>query len=82
MANLEACLSVMEEKMMRFDDVLDRLKNEISNAEKKEEALVKHKEHIIQEEIFRKRIQEELKIQEMTLQMKSNEYKKTNKTVN
>ena len=47
MGNLEAWLSVMEEKMTRFDDVLDRLKNEISNVEKKEEALVKHKEHII-----------------------------------
>ena len=82
MGNLEAWSSVMEQKMTRFDDVLDRLKNEISNIEKKEEALVKHKEHIIQEEIFRRRMQEELKIQEMTLQMKSNEYKKTNKTVN
>ena len=47
MGNLEAWSSVMEEKMTRFDDVLDRLKNEISNIEKKEEALVKHKEHII-----------------------------------
>ena len=53
------------------DDVVDRLKSAISNVEKKEEAKARHEENIIQEEMFRRRMQEELKIQEMKLQMKS-----------
>ena len=63
--NLEEWSSVMEEKMARFDDVVDRLKGAISNVEKKEEAKAKHEENIIQEEMFRRWMQEELKIQEM-----------------
>ena len=46
---LEEWLSVMEEKMVRFDDVVDSLKRAISNGEKKEEAKTKHEENIIQE---------------------------------
>ena len=65
MGNLEEWSSVMEEKMARFDDVVDRLKGAISNVEKKEEAKAKHEENIIQEEMFRRWMQEELKIQEM-----------------
>ena len=37
---------------------------------------------IIQEEMFRRKMQEELKIQEMKLQMKSKEYEKRDKIVN
>ena len=48
--------------MTGFDDVDDRLRSEISNVEKKEEAKAKHKENIIQEEMFRRRMQEEFKI--------------------
>ena len=66
--------------MAHFDDVVDRLKSSISNVEKKE-AKAKHEENIIQEEMFRRRMQEELKIQEMKLQIKSNEYAKRDKTV-
>ena len=62
MENLEDWSSVMEEKMARFDDVVHRLKSAISNVEKKEEIKVKHEENIIQEEMFRRRMQEELKI--------------------
>ena len=65
--------------MAHFDDVVDRLKSSISNVEKKE-AKAKHEENIIQEEMFR-RMQEELKIQETKLQMKSKEYEKRDKTV-
>ena len=72
----------MEEKMARFDDVVGRLKSAISNVEKKEEIKAKHEENIIQEEMFRRRMQEELKIQEMKLQMKSKEYEKRDKIVN
>ena len=76
--DLEEWSSVMKEKMARFDDVADRLKSAISNVEKKEEGKVKHEENIILEEM----LQEEIKIQEMKLQMKSKEYKKRFKIVN
>ena len=46
MGNLEEWLTVMEEKMVRFDYVIDRLKGAISNVEKKEEAKTKHEENI------------------------------------
>ena len=49
-------LSVAEEKMGRFDDVVNRLKSAISHVKKKEEAKAKHEENIIQEEIFRRRM--------------------------
>ena len=65
MANLEEMSRVMKEKMVRFDYVVDRLKVAIFNVEKKEEAKAKHEENIIQEEMFRRRMQEELKIQEI-----------------
>ena len=55
--NLERIwLSVAEEKMGRFDDVVNRLKSAISHVKKKEEAKAKHEENIIQEEIFRRRM--------------------------
>ena len=60
--NLEKWSSVMEEKMVHFDDVADKLKSSISKVKKKEEAKMKHEENIIQEEMFR-RMQEELKRQ-------------------
>ena len=37
-------LSVAEEKMGRFDDVVNRLKSAISHVKKKEEAKAKHEE--------------------------------------
>ena len=49
-------LSAAEEKMGRFDDVVNRLKSAISHVKKKEEAKAKHEENIIQEEIFRRRM--------------------------
>ena len=80
MEYLEEWSSVMEEKMARFDDTVDRLKSVISNVEKKE-AKTKHEENI-HEEMFRRRMQDELKIQEMKLQMNSKEYEKRDKIVN
>ena len=56
MGNLEEWSSVMEEKMAQFDDVVDRLKSAISNVKKKEEAKAKH-ENIIQDKMFRRRMQ-------------------------
>ena len=57
MENLEKWSSVMEEKMPRFNDVVDRVKSAISNVKKKEKAKTNH------EEMFRIRMQQEMKIQ-------------------
>ena len=65
--------------MACFADVLNRLKSAISNVEKKEEAKAKHEENVVQKEMFRARMYEEFKIQEMKLQMKSKEYEKRDK---
>ena len=82
MENLEKWSSVMEEKMERFDDVVDRLKSAISNVEKKEEIKANHEENIIQEKMFSRRMDEDSEIQEMKLQMKSKKYEKRDKIVN
>ena len=79
MGNLEEWSSVMEEKMACFVDVVNRLKTSVSNLEKKEATKVKHEENIIQEDIFKRRMQEELKIRELKLQVKSKEYEKRDK---
>ena len=47
-----------------------------------EDVKAKHKENIIQEVMFRRRMEEELKIQEMKLQMKYKEHEKRDKIVN
>lgn len=51
--------------MARFDDAVDSLKSVTSNVEKNEEVKAKHEENNIQEEMFRRRMQEGLKIQKM-----------------
>ena len=68
----------MEKKIARFDDAADRLKSWISILDIKEEAKAKHEENIIQVEMFRRKIQEELKVQKM----KSKDYEKRDKVVN
>ena len=78
MEKLKDWSSLIEQKMTCFV-VVDRLKNAISNVKKKEEA---KEEYIIQRKMFRRRIKDELKIQEMKLQMKSKGYKKRDKIVN
>ena len=67
MGNLEEWSSVVEEKMAHFDDVVDRLKSAISNVKKKEEAKAKYEENTIQDKMFRRRMQEKLKIEKMKL---------------
>ena len=51
--------------MARCDDAVDSLKSVTSNVEKNEEVKAKHEENNIQEEMFRRRMQEVLKIQKM-----------------
>ena len=68
MENLEEWSSSMDEKMVNFD-VVDRLKVAVINIEKKEKAKVKHEENIIQNEMFRKIMLEEFKIQWMKFEI-------------
>ena len=79
MGNLEEWSSIMEEKIACFDDVVNRLKTLVSNLEKKEATKVNHEENTIQEETFKSRMQEELKIRELKLQVKSKEYERRDK---
>ena len=48
MENLEEWSSVMEEKIERFSDFVNRLRSAISNAKKKKETKAKHGENVIQ----------------------------------
>ena len=66
--NLEEWSSSMDEKMENFD-VVDRLKVAVINIEKKEKAKVKHEENIIQNEMFRRIMLEEFKIQWMKFEI-------------
>ena len=68
MENLEEWSSSMDEKMVNFD-VVDRLKVAVINIEKKEKAKVKHEENIIQNEMFRRIMLEEFKIQWMKFEI-------------
>ena len=68
MENLEEWSSSMDEKMVNFD-VVDRLKVAVINIEKKEKAKVKHEENIIQNEMFRKIMLEEFKVQWMKFEI-------------
>ena len=68
MENLEEWSSSMDEKMVNFD-VVNRLKVAVINIEKKEKAKVKHEENIIQNEMFRRIMLEEFKIQWMKFEI-------------
>ena len=68
MENLEEWSGSMDEKMVNFD-VVDRLKVAVINIEKKEKAKVKHEENIIQNEMFRRIMLEEFKIQWMKFEI-------------
>ena len=54
----------------------------ISNVEKKDEAKAKHENNITSEKMFRRIMQQELKVQEMKLQMNTNDYEKRGKIIN
>ena len=68
MEDVEEWSSSMDEKMVNFD-VVDRLKVAVINIEKKEKAKVKHEENIIQNEMFRRIMLEEFKIQWMKFEI-------------
>ena len=55
---------------MRPDGFVGKLKEELSIASNREEAEARRKEDLIQEERFRRRMEEEVKIEEMKMEMK------------
>ena len=62
--------NITKEKMERYQELVDRLKGYLEDLREKKEAEIRKKEDKIQEEGFRRRIEEELKIEEMKLEMK------------
>ena len=69
-ANVGEWCELLNERLARFDRFVGKLKEELSIASDREEAEAERKEDLIQEERFRKRMEEEVKIEEMKMEMK------------
>ena len=63
-------VSITNEKMERHQELVDRLKGCLEDLREQKEAEIRKKEDEMQEESFKRRIEEELKIEEMKLEMK------------
>ena len=68
--NVGEWCELLEERLARFDEFVGKLKGELSIASNREEAEARRKEDLIQEERFRRRMEEEVKIEEMKMEMK------------
>ena len=75
MENLEEWSNQLEERVLRYDVLVDKLKNEVRATMKKEEDLKKQKEEVKHEKKFRRRMEEELEIEKekLEIQKKSHE---------
>ena len=75
MKNLEEWSNQLEERVLRYDVLVDKLKNEVRATMKKEEDLKKQKEEVKHENKFRRRMEEELEIEKekLEIQKKSHE---------
>ena len=60
---------VLDERLARFDGFVGKLKEELSITSNKEEAEARRKEYLIQKERFRRRMEEEVKIEEIKMEM-------------
>ena len=67
---VDECVSITNEKMERHQELVDRLKGCLEDLREQKEAEIRKKEDEMQEERFKRRIEEELKIEEMKLEMK------------
>ena len=63
---------LLDERLARFDGFVGKLKEELSIINERKEAGARRKEDLIQEERFRRRMEEEVKIEEMKMEMKKN----------
>ena len=61
---------LLDERLGRFDGFVGKLKEELSIASDREEAEARRKEDLIQEERLGRRMEEEVKIEEMKMEMK------------
>ena len=61
---------LLDERLLRFDGFVGKLKEEFSIASNNEEAEARRKEDLIQKERFRRRMEEEVKIEEIKMEMK------------
>ena len=68
----------MDERLARFDRFVGKLKEELSIARDREEAEAGRKKDLIQKERFRRRMEEEVKIEEMNMGMKTKDFKFSN----
>ena len=68
--NVGEWCELLDERLARFDEFVGKLKGELSIASDREEAESRRKEDLIQEERFRRRMEEEVKIEEMKMEMK------------
>ena len=68
--NVGEWCELLDERLARFDEFVGKLKGEISIASDREEVEARRKEDLIQEERFRRRMEEEMKIEEMKMEMK------------
>ena len=60
---------LLDELLAIFDGLVGKLKEELSLASDREEAEARRKEDMIQKERFRRRMEEEVKIKEMKMEM-------------
>ena len=65
----------MDERLARFARFIGKLKEELSIARDRQEAEAGRKKDLIQQERFRRRIEEEVKIEEMNMGMKKKDFK-------
>ena len=68
--NVGEWCELLEERLARFDEFVGKLKGELSIASNREEAEARRKEDLIQEERLRKRMEKEVKIEEMKMETK------------
>ena len=66
----ECCELLLDKHLARFDGFVGKLKEELSIARDREEAETRRKEDLIEEERFRRRMEEEVKMEEMKMEMK------------
>ena len=74
MENSEEWLNQLEERVLRYDVLVDKLKNELRATMKKEEDQEKQREKERHEEKFRRRMEEELKIEKKKLEIQKKRY--------
>lgn len=68
--NVSEWCELIDEPLARFDGFIGKLKKELSTASDKERVQARWKEDLIHEERFQKRIEEEMKIEEMKMEVK------------